>query len=53
VRVARQQKVLQQGGVLEQLDVLEGAGDAERGDPVRRHVGDVAAVEGELAALGS
>jgi hypothetical protein len=50
VRMPRQQEVLQQGRMLEQLDVLEGAGDAESGDAVRRHVGDVGAVEGELAA---
>src|SRR5882757_7397055 len=45
----RQQEVLQQRGMLEQLDVLEGAGDAQRGDAVRRHVGDVGAVEAEMA----
>ena len=36
MRVPADQQVLQHGGVLEQLDVLEGAGDAERGDLVRR-----------------
>src|SRR5919107_4670506 len=36
--------------MLEQLDVLEGAGDAERCDAVRGHVGDVGAVEYQLAA---
>src|SRR5262249_43284546 len=49
VRMARQQQVFQQGGVLEQLDVLEGACDAQRGDSVRRHVGDVAILENEAA----
>jgi len=48
VRMPRQQEVLQQGRMLEQLDVLEGAGDAECCDAVRRHIGDVGAVEGEL-----
>ena len=38
VRVAADQQVLQHGRVLEQLDVLERARDAERGDLVRRHV---------------
>ena len=50
VGMPRQQQVLQQRRVLEQLDVLEGAGDAQRGDAVRRHVGDVGAVEHQLAA---
>ena len=50
VGMACQQQVLQQRRVLEQLDVLEGACDAERGDAVRRHVGDVGAVEDQLAA---
>ena len=36
MRVPADQQVLQHGRVLEQLDVLEGAGDAERGDLVRR-----------------
>ncbi len=35
--------------MLEQLDVLEGTGDAECRDLVRRHVGDVGAVEAEPA----
>jgi hypothetical protein len=33
------------GGVLEQLDVLERAGDAEARDPVGRHLGDVLILE--------
>jgi hypothetical protein len=36
VRVAADQQVLQHRGVLEQLDVLEGARDAQRRDLVRR-----------------
>ena len=36
VRVAADQQVVQHRGVLEQLDVLEGARDAQRGDLVRR-----------------
>jgi hypothetical protein len=35
VRVAADQQVLQHGGVLEQLDVLEGARDAQRRHLVR------------------
>ena len=45
VRVAADQQVLQHGGVLEQLDVLEGARDAQRGDVVRRLVGEQLALE--------
>jgi len=45
--MARQQQIFQQGGVLEQLDVLEGPGNAERRDPVWRYVGDVAVFENE------
>ena len=40
VRVPADQQVVQHGGVLEQLDVLEGAGDAQRGDAVRRLLGE-------------
>ena len=36
VCVAADQQVLQHGGVLEQLDVLEGAGNAQAGHAVRR-----------------
>ena len=39
VRVAADQEVLQHGGVLEQLDVLEGAGNAQPGNLVRWLVG--------------
>src|SRR3546814_20692862 len=35
--------------MLEQLDVLEGARDAEAGDPVRRQRGDIGAVEHQPA----
>ena len=47
--VPADQQVGQHGRILEQLDVLEGAGDAELGDLVRRHLGDVAALEEQLA----
>ena len=43
--VAADQQVLQHRGVLEQLDVLKGAGDTPTGDGVRRHARDVRAVE--------
>jgi hypothetical protein len=36
MRVAADQEVVQHGRVLEQLDVLEGARNAERGDRMRR-----------------
>ena len=39
VRVAADQQVLQHGGVLEQLDVLKGAGNAQPRDLVRRLLG--------------
>ena len=39
VRVAADQEVLQHGGMFEQLDVLEGAGNAQPGNLVRRLVG--------------
>jgi hypothetical protein len=39
VGVAADQQVVQHGGVLEQLDVLEGARNAQRRDLVRRLVG--------------
>src|SRR5204862_1364632 len=38
------------GGVLEQLDVLEGAGDAAAGDGVGWNAGNVGALEDEPAA---
>ena len=46
-RVAGGQHVLEDGQVLEQPDVLEGARDAEPGDTVRLEVGDVPAAEGD------
>ena len=49
VAVAADEQVLQHGGVLEQLDVLEGAGDAEAGDLVGREMGDLLALEGDEA----
>ena len=54
VGVAAEEQVLQHGGVLEQLDVLEGARDAAPGDLVGRHPGDVL-VRGRSAgpAVGS
>jgi hypothetical protein len=45
--VAPQQQVLQHGGVLEQLDVLEGAGDAAAGDLVGGHPRDVLVAKGQ------
>ena len=51
VGVAAEQQVLQHGGVLEQLDVLERPRDAPPGDLVRRHPRDVLAAE-EQAARG-
>jgi hypothetical protein len=53
VAMPSDQQVGQHAGVLEQLDVLEGAGDAELRDLVRRHLGDVAALEEQLARVGS
>jgi hypothetical protein len=50
--VAADQQVLQHGGVLEQLDVLEGARDAERGHRVRRLGGQITPVVGDAAAGG-
>src|SRR5204863_9631552 len=44
-RVAADEQVLQHGRVLEQLDVLELAGDAEAGDLVRRTAQQGLAVE--------
>ena len=49
VAVPAHQQVGQHRGVLEQLYVLKGAGDAEPGDLVRRDLGDVAALEEQLA----
>ena len=45
VRVAASSRLSSSGGMLEQLDVLERPGDAEFGDTVRRHGGDVATLE--------
>jgi hypothetical protein len=50
VAVATDEQVLQHGGVLEQLDVLERARDAELGDAVRRQPRQVVAVEPDAAA---
>jgi hypothetical protein len=47
VGVPAQQQVLEHRGVLEQLDVLEGARDAAPGDLVRGHAGDVLVAEDE------
>ncbi len=49
VGVAAEQEVLQDRGVLEELDVLEGARDAAPGDLVRRHARDVLVAEDEPA----
>jgi hypothetical protein len=45
VRVVADQQVLQHRRVLEQLDVLEGPGDAHLGHAVGRHVRQVVALE--------
>ena len=50
--VAPYEKVLEQRGVREELDVLEGAGDSKGCDLVRRNARDVAAVERQLARRG-
>src|SRR5215469_11453709 len=36
-----EQEVLQHGGMLEEFDILEGAGNPPLGDPMRWHSGDV------------
>src|SRR5215471_14070009 len=48
--VAADQQVLQHGSVLEEFDVLEGAGDAAPGDRVWWHARNVFASEHQLAA---
>jgi hypothetical protein len=52
VHVAAQQQVVEHGQVLEQLDVLEGAGDAGAGDAVGLDPDQVAAGEADAALLG-
>ena len=52
VDMTADQEVLQNGGVLEELDVLEGAREAERCDAMRRQRGDVAAREPNAPAVG-
>src|SRR5690349_10468322 len=47
--MAAEQEVLEHGGVLEQLDVLERPRDAAPRDLVRRHPRDVLAVEDQTA----
>ncbi|MGX1297675.1 hypothetical protein AB7M75_007583 [Bradyrhizobium ottawaense] len=49
VPVTADQEVGEHGRVLEQLDVLEGAGDAELGDVVRRLFGDILILEEDAA----
>ena len=46
------QQVLQQRGIGEQLDVLEGARDPQPGDHMRRRAGDVLPVKQQLAFGG-
>ena len=46
------QQVLAHGQPAEQLDALEGAGDAQPGPAERRHAPQVVAVEADLAAVG-
>ena len=43
------QQIAQHGRILEQFDVLEGAGNAEAGDLVGRLLGDVLVLEKDLA----
>jgi hypothetical protein len=50
--VAAQQQVVEHGEVLEQLDVLEGAGHAGAGDAVGLEPDEVAAGEADGALLG-
>jgi hypothetical protein len=50
--VAAHEDVVEHGEVREQLDVLEGAGDAERGDPVGPHAHDRLALPADVALLG-
>src|SRR5262249_40681493 len=45
MRVAADEEVLQDARMLEELDVLKGAGDAAAGDLVRRRAGDVLVLE--------
>ena len=52
VHVVADQQVLQHRGILEQLDVLEGARNAEPGDRMGRHVVEPAALEFQRAAGG-
>ncbi|MGY3585120.1 hypothetical protein ACVIF9_003797 [Bradyrhizobium sp. USDA 4350] len=47
--VAADQQIAQHGRILEQLDVLEGARDAEPGNVVGRLLGDVLILEEDLA----
>jgi hypothetical protein len=51
VDVAAEQQVVQDGEVLEQLDVLEGAGDARAGDAVGLLANQLAAEEADGAPL--
>ena len=46
------EQVVEHGGVLEELDVLEGARDAEAGDPVRRDAGELGVAVEHAAAVG-
>ena len=48
-RVTAGHDVVEHAHVREQLDVLEGAGDAELGDRARRQAGDVLAAEADAA----
>jgi hypothetical protein len=52
VQVAAEEQVVEHGEVFEQLDVLEGPGQAGPGDAVRLQPGQVAAVEADAALLG-
>jgi hypothetical protein len=47
--VTADQQIAQHGRILEQLDVLERAGNAEAGDVVGRLLGDILVLEEDLA----
>jgi len=49
--VATEHEVVEHGHAPEQGDVLEGARDAELGEPARGQVGDVASLERDAAAV--
>ena len=52
VAVSPHQQVVQYGGMVEQLDILEGPGDAQPGKLVRAQAGDVAPVKADAPLAG-